>query len=501
MLTADKATRTLTADPLLPFGEQGRTNLGRVTAAKGRLTIPADTSGLVLNLQHDPNAPVAKFTSVTETPTGLRATFQVPATRAGDDLLAEVDAGLRTGVSVEIDEPVIRDGQLLGGTLSGAAAVVAPAFPSAQLVAADAGDVPDPTDPTEADPAEDDAAQAADEEDDAMGATTTEAAAEATETEPTEPLTAALPGSLNGKTKTKPKEGGLFAALAGADWGGRQRLTAALDQAIATDLLPTQQQAWLGEVYGSKTYVRRFTPLMQHADLSALKAIGWKFTSGKTPTVADYNGFPAQPASTEVKTEAVTLDATRLAGAGAVDRAFLDFPSPEFWAGYYREATNDYERKADAKARDALIAGATAVTAGAVPSGVSTAAAFIVDGAIAVLNAERDLPAWAIVGSDLYRALLLTRADDVIAFLNAALGLEDGTLANFRIVPSAASTLTSKVLVGTATAGTQYELPGASPVRVDTVNIGTGGLETGVFGYHAELINDAQSLALVAAAG
>jgi hypothetical protein len=519
MLTADRATRTLTADPLLPFGEQGRTNLGRVTASRGRLAIPKDVSGLVLNRQHERNAPIAKFTSVTETPTGLRATFHVPNTSAGDDLLAEVENGLRTGVSVEIDNPVIRDGQLLGGTLTGAAAVVDPAFPSAQLVAADAGPLPAEIPPdedsetvstevitingieyvrkttssyiTETAPKDPNAAAAAGQEA-AMADTQT-----VTPVDTTQPLAAGLPRSIRSVTG----KGGasLFAALAGADGPERMRLTAALDQIVQADGVNSQNKQWIGEVYSSRTYQRRIASLMQHSPLTSLNVVGWKF--GVTPTVADgYAGFPAQPNSTaNVATVPVTGTAARIAGAAAIDRAFVDFSVPEFWAGYYRECTNDYERKIDAAGLAGMVAGATAAhnSLAANPANVSRAACMIVDGAMAVINAERDIPAFAIVGSDLYRSLLLTRADDVLEYLSMALGLAQGDLKGFVIRPSAAASMTAKVLVGTSTATTLYELAGASPIRVETVNVGTGGIETGVFGYHFELVNDALGLALV----
>lgn len=497
-LTADKATRTLTADPLLPFGEQGRTNLGRVTASKGTLTIPQDVTGLVLNLQHDRNAPVAKFATVEQTATGLRATFTVPATRAGDDLLAEVEAGLRTGVSVEIDNPVIRDGQLLAGDLAGAGAVVDPAFPSAQLVAADAGELDDET--TDDDTSSDDAAEAADEE--AIVADSITVNEPARQTVTTEPLVASKPGSLRGKPAAK-AEPSLFAQLAAADLSGREalklRLNAALDQAVAADLAPTMVKQWLGEVGATGSYARRYVPLVAHGSLTGRQAIGWRFMAGKAPQVADFAGYPAQPNSNIVQTESVTMDAAIIAGAGEVDRQWVDFPVPEFWAGYYRECNSDYDRKLDAKVLAALVAGATAVhnSAATNPANVSRAACQIVDGALAIIAAERGLPSFAIVGSDLYRGLLLTRADDTLEFLSMALGLDSGELKGFQIVPSAAASMQAKVLVGAKAAATVYELPGASPTRIDAVNIVAGGVQTGVVGYHAELINDAASLALV----
>ncbi len=118
----------------------------------------------------------------------------------------------------------------------------------------------------------------------------------------------------------------------------------------------------------------------------------------------------------------------------------------------------------------------------------------------AILDAERDMPAWAIVGTGLWKGLLRTRSDDALAYLTAALGLDEGSLEGFRIVPSSVATMVGKVLVGTKTSATVFELPG-SPVRVDTVSIANGSAERGVFGYHAELANDPLGLALVAPAG
>jgi hypothetical protein len=492
-LTADVAQRTITG-LMLPYNEVGHTNLGGVKASADAPITFGDN--ITLNMEHDATRPVGRIVGAPETTNeGIVATFKVAATTAGNDLLAEVSEGLRTGLSVEIDDPVIRDGNLLGGMLSACAAVVNPAFDSARVMtAADAGNlpatividgvtytaVPDPTTNPTQDP--NSAAQAAE-----------------TENDVTETVTAAaspVAASLNAaQTKNVNKLGAAMVS----DKGATLQMFAALDQAISSDLAPTQVGQWLGEIYGSKTYTRKFAGLVQHGNLTALKAIGWRFITGKTPAVGDYAGFPAQPNSNEVKTEAVTLDALRLAGAGSVDRAFLDFPVPEFWTGYFREVTNSYERQVDGKIRDAMIAGATAVTGGTIPTGVSKAATYIIDGALPIIAAERDLPSWAIIGSDLWRDFMLTRADDMLAFLNASLGLEDGTIKNFKILPSAVATLTGKVLVGTGTAATLFELPGASPVRVDAVNIAQGGADQGVFGYHAELINDATGLSLVSA--
>ena len=63
---------------------------------------------------------------------GIRAVAEAMA----DGALAEFDAGTRNGLSVEVDNPVIRGGRLAGGIVTGGSQVEAPAFPSAKLAAA-----------------------------------------------------------------------------------------------------------------------------------------------------------------------------------------------------------------------------------------------------------------------------------------------------------------------------------------------------------------------------
>src|SRR5690606_33044775 len=104
---------------------------GRVTASAGSLTLPESPSDLVANMEHDRTRPVARGVALDETDDGLTATLRVARTTAGDDLLVEAREGLRTGISVEIDDPVIKGGALVGGTLTGAGFVTEPAFPSA----------------------------------------------------------------------------------------------------------------------------------------------------------------------------------------------------------------------------------------------------------------------------------------------------------------------------------------------------------------------------------
>ncbi|MCB7135356.1 hypothetical protein [Cellulosimicrobium marinum] len=496
LLTANADERTLTYR-LLPYGEEGRTNLGKITASKGSVTIPENAGDVTLNLEHDFKRPVGRAVHIDEDAAGLTATFKVAATTAGNDLLAEAADGLRPAVSVELDNPVIRAGRLVAGLLTGAGAVVRPAFPSAQLVAEDAGELPEDTDDDTTD------ALATDEDN-------TEEEATVAEDNQIVATQASAPVGLRA-TAVKVNENRdksaneLFAALANAHATGDRQMLAALDQTVQADAISAQQPQWAGEIWNSRTHRQKFVPLFNRQALTGLKITGWKFAARTgtppqppaTPTVASYSGFPAEPNSTEVKTEAVTINAQRLAGANAVDRAFVDFSTPEFWAGYYREAANDLSRKQDASALAHMLTSAnyTEVEGGTVPTGVPIALAYTVDGVLAIQDIAT--PDFAIVGVDLYRELALTRHQDAVAYLSVAVGLDpsEGALNNFKIVPSADPALAGKVLVGASEAHQWY---GEKTVRVDTVNIATGGVETGVFSYHAVNTGSADAFALVA---
>lgn len=542
VLAASREERVLSG-LLLPYGEEGRTNVGRITAAAGAVELPEDPSTVKLDIEHDLTRPVGKATAITETEEGLVATFAIARTRTGDDILEEADEGLRTGLSVEVDDPVIRAGALVGGRLAGAAVCVSPAFPSAQLAASDMGEVittvvdskttsssefgemvrtehvetvteyRPPADPATAE--EDPAEQAEAGEDpadiEASDATGADEQAEATpsETEGEEPqkeetvsettlTAAAVPvGSM---VAPKAQEGVLSIrqvaqrlAAAFTD-GGEKRMLAALSD-ITGNANNTQVSQWVGELWSGKAYQRRFIPLFNQAPLTSYKVRGWRWTT--KPEVATYAGNKAAVTSNSAATESVEITAKRLAGAHDIDRKYRDFGDTAFFESYFRAMVESYARLSDVGVLTDIRTAALAsgVAAGTVPSGVSAGITAVVDGALAIIDTAT--PSFAVVSSDLYRGLLLTRSDDVLAYLNAALGFEDGQLngQNFRIMSSGALG-PKQVLVGARDAATVHEL-GSVPIRVEAEDIAKGGIDEGVFGYYAVNVHDADALALV----
>jgi hypothetical protein len=550
LLTANADDRTLTYR-LLPYGEEGRTNLGRVTASKGVLTLPETPDQLLANLDHDRKRPVGRGAALDDTDDGLNATFRIAQTTAGNDLLAEAAEGLRTGASVEIEDPVIRNGQLLGGSLEWVGFVTEPAFPSARLVAADAGDLsaeqlaelsdagvyvepdqktsetyarevvidgrtyrvvtetqrstattvePAPgADSTDDPPADEDAE--GDEE------TTDEETSEDDEEDQT--VTASKAATADAALRASAANGGgrkllandskpqdLFKLLAQVGKSHDQKLTAALVDITQSGAIGnTEVPQYVGELWDGKATERRIIPLFNHAPLTSYKVNGWRWLV--KPAVGPYAGNKAAVPSNAVSTEPVELAAERIAGAHDIDRKYVDFGDEGFWQSYLAAMTESYAVQSDAAVMTDVLAAATAVPVGGAVAGVPAVWIKIVDGVLAVLQATNAMPNSAVLAFDLYRQFLLTPQEGGLEYLNAALGFEQGTVnqGNFAVLPHA-GVAAGGALVSAREAVTVHEL-GTTPIRVEAQNIANGGIDVGLFGYYATNIHDEGGLALV----
>lgn len=141
-LTASKSDRTVTG-LLMPYGEECRSNLGKFKVGTGSFSIPADLSGMSLNVEHQRENVIGAPTAVRETPKGIVATFSIAKTPEGDKALDDIAAGRRKHLSAEVASVQIKNGRAVGGRLFAAALVEKPAFPSATLLAA--ADTEEPT--------------------------------------------------------------------------------------------------------------------------------------------------------------------------------------------------------------------------------------------------------------------------------------------------------------------------------------------------------------------
>lgn len=487
LTAADETARTITGT-VLPFGSEGRTSVGTVVASRDSVSV-ADS--VLLNMEHDNTRPLGRMLSHEFTDEGLVATFSVAKTTAGNDLLAEVAEGLRTGLSVEVDDPQIKDGNLIGGLLSAVAAVTRPAFDLARVSAMTASD-------TEPVPVEEDVTEEEPQAEEPVAEETSESATDEETTEDEEPIvetaTASLAASAASGTTSKTistVQEFTERLVAARNAGDRQMLAALADitqTGVGADIAQAQ---FLGELWSGKAYSRNVVPLLSSGSLTSYKVDGWRWVT--KPEVAEYAGDNTAVPTGSIDTEAASTEAVRLAGAHSFDRKFADFGDTAFINSYLSAMTESYARKTDAAAVSFLDLYATPVAAGTVPSGVSAAAAAIVDGALAVL--DKGVPDFALVAPDMWRQLLLTPKDQTLEYLSMALGLEEGTVKNFKIVPRS-DVDAGAVIVGIKGAVQFFELPGV-PIRVDTIAIATGELDRGLFGYYAMLLHDEGGLAMV----
>lgn len=269
-----------------------------------------------------------------------------------------------------------------------------------------------------------------------------------------------------------------------------------------------EQPQWLGELWSGKEYVRKFVPLFGHGDLTSFELQGWRWVD--KPEMNEWDGNKADVPSGGMSTAPYTVRAKRFAGANDIAREYRDFNVTAFWDGYFRYMTESYAKLSDAYALTQSLSTVTVtiddepvsfknytdVAAGATPAGVSAVASKLVDGALQVIDSAT--PSWAIVGKADYRDLLLTRSDDTLAYLTAALGLEEGSLSTFRILPSTHPKYADgHVSVGAPSTGRFYELT-QTPIRVEGLDMVHGGIDPGLFGYCAYVSDDPAAHAYVA---
>jgi hypothetical protein len=516
LLAADQASRILRYR-LLPFGEPGYTNVGKVTAGPGCLQLCA-AEDFVLNLQHEKHRPLGIGVELAESPAGLDVAVRILATTAGDDLLVEAAEGVRTGVSVEVDGPVVRAGRLVGGRVSGGGAVVDPAFASARLVASElpdapddgttspdnqpdtSGDTPAVSPPLTSDDDEDDPdttdTPEEDMEPDDQGQTAAPVAtaprlAASRKRQPDKPLT--FMQAMHAIVRLKAGDHSDLARLESAN-----TLFAAFGDATTSvtsaDVDAASQPQWLGEVWSPAEYTRRIIPLITSAPLTSLRLEGFRWV--EKPTVAKYPGAIAEINSTPVSLAPVNEAAQRWAGGNRLDRAIFDFPDAGVLASYLRMLNLSYAQETDEDCLAVLLAEAAPVTPGGVPSGQAPGWAALVDAALALV--DYGTPSFAVVAKDLWRDMAFTTQDDALSFLTQSLGLTEGAFAGFRIVPHP-NIPAGQLMAGIKAASTHYELPG-SPLRVNAQAIAVGSVDEAVFGYDGTIVHDARGLALVTTA-
>lgn len=528
---------------LMPWGEKSRaSNIGPIMFSRDVLTIPADPSVVTANRDHKREDPVGRAIALDDTDAGLVATFSIANTPEGDELLAAVDNGKYTRLSAEV-KGIVRDAvdktRAVSGALFGAAFVDEGAFKSATLYAelakSETSEKYEYTDDDGVTWRRVIESERTTEYTD-TGSTTTTTTTETTEVDEeeqqqeeteveTETLDAAkgneaasVPQTLLAAKSEKINKTSLYdvanamagyfkngdttaiEAIADEDRSAGELMYAALTDIKATSAgapgLAIIQPQWIGDVWAARTRPRKFSQLIGQAVLTSYKVSGFKFT--QKPAGGDWPGNKSAVPGTGVTTEPVSVQADRWAGGHDIAREYVDFDVPEFWVSYFQYMTNDYIAWDDKKTLGYLIAGATAIEHGDLPANVTPAMGMLVDGSLAVVATEEATPTFAIAGIDRFRELLLQTKDNILPLLSMSLGLEEGAMEEFRILPSADPALAGKVLVGAKDAATHYELGGA-PIRTNALDLAKGGVDHAMFGYSTTLIRNADALVIVSA--
>lgn len=498
---------------VIPWEEYGDTSVGRVIAGNGSIRLPQDLSRVKLvDLHQQPARAIGYGTQSQVTAAGIHMTFHVPETPEGDRALMEASAHLADAFSVELSQLQLDGDRITDSELNAVALLPVPAFANARVASVTAALSPQPAQEgstmteeqrarlrellamntrspeleaefqqlvqlaageqgTPADPPADQAAASA-----SIVPLSPALPAQAGQHAP--PAMAMAPAGLEagGQQATRPLTD-LYAAMARVARGeSRPGLEAALTSITQGSNAFTTQDQYAGQLWQALNYTRRFVNLFQNGDLKSYKGNGWKW--GVAPAVAAYAGDKAAVPSNAPTTVNVPWSASRLAGAHDLDRKFRDFGDDEFFQAYYEAMTVSYAMLSDQAARDFAIASATA--GAAVTGGLLVSVAKLAARLNGVINdAGVD---WVLVNDQDKIGLLTVSAANVPAFLADFVDITPDKFIGTPAVPA------GTIIAGNKNAGQFLELPGV-PIRAEVVDMVNGGVDGGVFGYYATVLN------------
>lgn len=525
---ANLEDRTITGR-LIPYGEEGRTNLGRFSVEAGSIDISdaiADPAVISLNLDHERSQNVGRATRVWEQADGIYASWSIFRTPAGDQALADATSphGKRKRLSGEFGPAVLASNKLVPGhaKLWGSGLVPMGAFPSAMVLAADTPET------TPADPA-------TTTEGESTVTTTIEAGAEPTAPAPAPApapaaVLAAAPAAVppthtpHGQTaprvENNPGLRQVIAAMADlranpADTAARDVLAALADIKISGNgSLPTGANGtpslitpnWVGQLYQGIEYVREYITLGNlGTDISVEGKKGFKLfrrsaTTGTTELALDkttpnwagnktelsgYSGFTASAQSTR----------RNFALGNDIAREWYDLPGgAPYIEAFLRLLIEHYYFWSDSYALDDWIAAAGTPIAPST-SDYSTeypeAMGMVIQGILAVkakkgASQRRDVPTFAILNELAYTELAYAvgGAQNLPAFVDFRVSTDsEGTADRVQLVQGDTGIEdTPSVIVGAKQSVDFDELPGG-PLQINALDILHGGIDRAVHGY------------------
>lgn len=498
--TVDERARTITGR-IVPFGELGYTSAGPTRFRSNSIRVPADTARIKLLTQHADTSPAvgigAAFAIAAD---GISMSFQIPPGPEGDDALRLAASGQRDGLSVGVavfESDVAADGvvEVIDADLTEVSLVTIPAFASAQVLAIAAqrkGTLMPETEATTAAPEPTAAATTADPAASVVinAAAPTADVITAAPTTPS-PARAITPPGVGAAAPTTVRAAAAITLAHLRDGKPPSMLSAALADLLVSDdagqgLVSRPQ--WVGELWKASRTARPIIDSIRSAVLTGLTVTGWSWDPANLPDVGHYTGDKTEIPSNTVKTLPITTTAQRYAWGLDIDRVYIDLGNPGTIEEIFSRAVDNYRTDTEADVAAKMITAATPVPYTDLTTWLTAAAAQAVG-----LGSSLD---WLVVATDVFQTFAGLGPDDVPWWLrngNGGISLPGQSATagglSFDVDPTLPA---GTVLGGDSRAATWYEVN--PPVRVRAENIPNGGVDIGVFGYGALIINDPRAV-------
>lgn len=513
----------------VPWDVVGTVSDGRrVRFAPGSLSADPATLPVVLR-DHDRGRPLGRVSAARDTGAGLEVDTRVSSTRDGDEALVLAADGVLGAFSVGADPTRWHDD---AGVLVVEAAewvelslLTFGAFPGAAVTRVAAEGLPDPlpapaadgstagTGPTEApsppaDPDDDDDDQ---DDDDQQPEDTTMPAAPVPV--PAPPAGAPVPVAAAAPVPVPPTGGGpprepftlsrVAAIVASGSRDGLQaaqvqaQIQAALTNVTTTGVTGIVQPAYLSDIHGLIVRNRATIDAISTAPLPP-NGQAIEYPKWTTPPVVDVQTAE----KTAIATGPVVIDLAStpvLTWATGNDIALqaVQRSSPSFMDAYLRAASASYGRKTNAYVITQLLAGAVVVPPAATPTFMGSIGALL-----AGLNPNVTPPGQLFVGMsfDVGAVMFGVTADKGPAFWSGSLSMSggggpDADMSGAGLHLYVDWDLPAKtMLAGSRPAATWYEDP-TSPADVRVVDVSLLGVDVGVYGFGALIIEFPQAFA------
>lgn len=521
--TVDKAKRTISGT-VVSYGEIGNTSHGKTRFTAGGVSIPEDVTRVKLLEMHDQERSVGHMVSYDDNAERLYASYRVVEGAAGDAALEAVENKSRDAFSLgaNIGEYVFDEDDVLvvsGSTLLETSLVTIPAFSNSRIdqIAANRKGMK-MTEEEKRKLAEARALVKAAADAEAAAALTAGAAPQGTpapvvEASAPAPFNAPQLAPLAAANAELDLDGLAMRIAAGFQNGGgsaasvtmnvlakvnpKLMVTAALTDVVPADDGGTATDAtrskWIGELWqASRTERPTIDSLGKPERLTSMKVHGYKLVppkDGDVPRhmVNKYAGSKTPiPASAKWKTAPESATADRWAGGWDVDRIFFDFNDYGYVKANIRGAFEDYLMQTEAAAVARMLAAATPVAGADVLELLANmgAAASALGSTISKIQ----------FGSAHWAQFTTLTTAEVPWWLQKQgslnLGTNEGNAGNmsFNVNHELGA---SEALASDKRAATYYETP---VINVQAIDIANGGVDLGVFGYDAMIINDARAI-------